>query len=91
MSLIGAVVGYVLTAFIVVLIVRMVLDWSGVVTSGPPWVRRARSLSHVGTEPVLAPVRRWLRPVRAGGVSIDVAFTVVFLVALILSQIAFAL
>jgi YggT family protein len=48
-------------------------------------------LTHAGTEPVLAPVRRVLRPVRAGGISIDLAFTAVFVVALILRSIAFSL
>lgn len=91
MSLIGALLGYVLTAFVVVLIARMALDWAGVLSYGPPWVRRARVLAHAGTEPVIAPVRRVLRPVRAGGLSIDLAFTAVFFVALILRSIAFSL
>ena len=90
MSLVGAVLGWVLTAFIVVLIARMVLDWAGVVSSGPLWVRRARSLAHAGTEPVIAPVRRRMPPMRAGGVGIDLAFTVVFLVAVILRAILFS-
>src|SRR5439155_25847875 len=38
---------------------------------------RARRLSHTLTEPVLAPVRRVLPPVRIGSVSLDLAFTVV--------------
>jgi YggT family protein len=91
MSLVGTVLGYVLTVFLVLLIARLVLDWAGVMTSGPRWVRQARTLTHAGTEPVIAPVRRVLRPVRAGGLSIDVAFTVVFVVALILRSIAFSL
>jgi YggT family protein len=33
---------------------------------------------------VIAPVRRVLRPVRLGGVSIDLAFTVVFLAVMLL-------
>ncbi len=90
-SLVASVIGWVLTAFIVVLLVRMVLDWSGVVTSGPPWVGRVRTLTHAGTEPVLAPVRKVLRPVRTGGIAFDLAFTVVFIVALILRTIAFSL
>ena len=48
-------------------------------------------LAHRATEPVIAPVRRVLRPVRTGGMSIDVAFTVVFFVAVILRSIAFSL
>lgn len=90
MGLVGAVLGWVLTAFIVVLVARMVLDWAGVVTRGPRWVGRARMASHAVTEPVIAPVRRVLPPMRTGGLAIDLAFTVVFIVALILRAIVFA-
>lgn len=48
MSLIGALVGYILSAFILLLIVRMVLDWTGVVASGPQWVGRVRGLRMLG-------------------------------------------
>lgn len=92
MSLIGTLLGFVLTVFVLVMVARLILDWVRVATSGgPPWVHRARMLAHAGTEPVIAPVRRVLRPVRAGGVSIDLAFTAVFIVALILRSIAFSL
>jgi YggT family protein len=91
MSLIGALVGYVLTAFILVLLARMVLDWSGVLANGPQWASRARGVTHALTEPVIGRVRRVLRPVRAGGVAIDLAFTAVFIAALILRSIAFSL
>jgi hypothetical protein len=40
MSLIGGLVGYALTAFILLLLARMVLDWSGVLASGPQWASR---------------------------------------------------
>lgn len=91
MSLVGTLVGYALTLFVLVLVARLVLDWVRVATVGPPWVRRACGLTHAATEPVIAPVRRMLRPVRAGGLSIDLAFTAVFIVALILRSIAFSL
>ncbi|MPZ84073.1 MAG: YggT family protein [Actinophytocola sp.] len=92
MSLIGTLLGYALTVFVLLMIARMVLDWVRVATSGGPWwVHRARTLAHAGTEPVIAPVRRVLRPVRAGGLSIDLAFTAVFVVALILRSVAFSL
>lgn len=91
MSVIGALLGYALTLFLIVLIARVVLDWAGVVTRGPLWVRRARALTQAGTEPVIAPVRRVLRPIRAGGLSIDLAFTAVFILAVILRSIAFSL
>lgn len=91
MSIVGTLLGYALTAFVLLMIVRLVLDWTGVVTSGPPWVRKTRALTYAGTEPVIAPVRRVLRPVRAGGISLDLAFTVVFILALILRSVAFSL
>ncbi|WP_158852497.1 YggT family protein [Saccharothrix deserti] len=91
MSIIGSLLGYALTVFVLLLIARLVLDWAGVVANGPRWVARARALTHVVTEPVIAPVRRVLRPVRAGGLSIDLAFTAVFVAVLILRSIAFSL
>jgi YggT family protein len=91
MSLIGTLLGYALSAFILLLIARLVLDWAGVLAIGRGWVGRARVLTHAGTEPVIAPVRRVLRPVRAGGLSIDLAFTAVFFAAVILRSIAFSL
>ncbi|MFD1050308.1 YggT family protein, partial [Kibdelosporangium lantanae] len=50
-----------------------------------------RSVTYALTEPVIGPVRRRIRPIRAGGVGIDIAFTVVFLAAVILRTIAFRL
>ncbi|WP_330254289.1 YggT family protein [Nocardia sp. NBC_00565] len=93
MSLIGTLLGLALTAFVLLLLARLVLDWVGVLANGshPQWVNRARELSHSWTEPVIAPVRRYLRPIRAGSISIDLAFTVVFIVALVLRSIAFSL
>lgn len=91
MSIIGVLLGYVVTAFIVLLLARLVLDWAGVLTSSPAWVSRARALTHAGTEPVIAPVRRVLRPVRVGDLSIDLAFTVVFVAALLLRSIVVSL
>lgn len=40
---------------------------------------------------MISPVRRVLQLVRASGLSIDLAFTAVFIVALILRSIAFSL
>lgn len=91
MSLIGALVGYILTLYILVLIARMILDWTGVVANGPQWATRARTLTHAWTEPVISRVRRVLPPVRVGGLALDLAFTAVFLAALILRSIAFSL
>jgi YggT family protein len=91
MSLTGTLLGYALTAFILLLISRLVLDWAQLLVNGRGWVDRARALTHAATEPVISPVRRVLPPVQAGGLSIDLAFTAVFVAALILRSIAVSL
>ncbi|MEV6557927.1 YggT family protein [Nocardia sp. NPDC051756] len=90
MSLIGTLIGYALTVFIVLLLARMVFDWMAALGNNPSWANRPRELTHAATEPVIAPVRRVLQPIRAGGLSIDLAFTAVFIVALVLRGIAFS-
>ncbi|MFC4942495.1 YggT family protein [Pseudonocardia sp. GCM10023141] len=85
MSVIGALLSFVLLVFLIVLVVRAILDWTGVLApGGGGWALKARDISHRVTEPVLAPVRRVLKPVRIGDVQLDLAFTVVFVAVLIL-------
>lgn len=91
MGLLATLLGFVVTLFILLLIFRMILDWVSLAGRGPYWTVRARRLAHAGTEPVIAPVRRVMPPIRAGGIGIDLAFTVVFVAALILRGILFSL
>lgn len=85
MAALGALLGWILLLFLIVLVVRAVLDWAGVLAPGSGgWAGRARDLSHQVTEPVIAPVRRVLKPVPIGGAQFDLAFTVVFVAVLIL-------
>jgi YggT family protein len=64
------------------LVARVVLDWTTVL-AGPSAAGSVRSRLIRGvtaaTEPILAPVRRILPPLRLGGISFDLAFVVVFL------------
>lgn len=85
--MIGFVLGWLLTLFILVLIGRMIIDWAMVLNARGSWVYPVRRFTHGVTEPVLAPVRRVLPPVRFGAVGIDLAFTVVFIAAIILRSI----
>ncbi|WP_328477388.1 YggT family protein [Actinoplanes sp. NBC_00393] len=77
-----ALVNLVLLAVQFLLIARAILDWS-VALAGPAMPGSFRSKATVGvtkvTEPILAPVRKVLPPLRVGGVSIDLAFIVLFL------------
>ncbi|AIG75242.1 Putative membrane protein [Amycolatopsis japonica] len=92
MSALGDIAGVLLTLFLIVLIVRMVLDWAvNLATRLPAWAFRVRDFAHRLTEPALAPVRRVVRPVRAGGVAFDLAFTLVFLGVVLLQSLAFSL
>jgi YggT family protein len=79
--LILALVSLVLFLLQILLVARAVLDWSTVL-AGPAVAGgfRARLMSGVYrvTEPILAPVRRVVPPLRLGGVSIDLAFIIVF-------------
>ncbi len=92
MSFIGSLLGTVLLLFWLVMLVRLVFDWVGVVSTGPApaWTSRVRDVSWSITEPVIAPVRRVLRPVRVGGVSIDLAFTAVLVGVLVLRTVVTA-
>ena len=76
MTTVGVLLGTLLLIFQIVLIARLVVDWVGVLAGGPEpgWRRGARRVTHTVTEPVLAPVRRVLRPVRIGSVGLDQVF-----------------
>jgi YggT family protein len=83
---VAGLLGVVLLLFEFVLIARMVVDWVGVLSpgGGRSGVYQARRITHGITEPVLGPVRRLLKPVRFGSVSIDLAFTAVFVAVIVL-------
>lgn len=85
MSAVGALLGLVLLVLEIVLVARVVLDWVGVLApGGGPGLVRARRFTHDLTEPLIAPVRRVLKPVRIGPVAIDLAFTAVFVAVVVL-------
>jgi YggT family protein len=84
-----ALVGLVLVLFELLLIARIVVDLVG--SLARPEARyeglgSVRRVIYRLTEPVLAPVRRVVRPVRMGGVSFDVALTLVFVAVIVLRQ-----
>lgn len=72
MSLIATLLVYVLYAFILVLIVRVIFSWLSPYPTNP-----VSRLAFRLTEPVLAPVRRWIPPVSG----IDLSPLVVWLAA----------
>ena len=92
MSAIGALIGQALLIFELILLARVALDWVGVLApAGGSGMVRARTWTHAVTEPVIAPVRRLVPPVRLGGVSIDLAFTLVFVAVIVLRSVVLTL
>ncbi|GAA2899389.1 YggT family protein [Pseudonocardia halophobica] len=84
--MIASLLGLLLVLFQLVLLARVVVDWIGVLSpgSGGSALYQARRVTHGITEPVIAPVRRVVRPVNLGGISLDLAFIIVFVGVLIL-------
>jgi YggT family protein len=92
MSAVGALLGLALLIFELVLVARVVLDWVGVLApAGAGQLGRVRRWTHAVTEPVIAPVRRLVRPLRVGSVSVDLAFTVVFVAVIVLRSVVLSL
>jgi YggT family protein len=92
MSAVGALLGLVLLIFELVLVARIVLDWVGVLAPGGGGeLVRARGWTHAVTEPVIGRVRRLVPPVRLGSVSIDLAFTVVLVLVVVLRSVVLTL
>ena len=98
MGLLGSLLGLVLLLFLLLLIARALLDWVGVLSArsagpsgGGVLLLKAREVTYRLTEPVIAPVRRVLKPVNLGGVQLDLAFTVVFIATLILRSVVTSL
>jgi YggT family protein len=82
-----ALVSLVLLLVQLLLVARAVLDWSvalaGPSTAGSFRYRLTRGVTAV-TEPILAPVRRVVPPLRVGGFAIDLAFIIVFFAIVLL-------
>jgi YggT family protein len=76
-----AVVAIVLQLFLLCLLGRIVLSWFP--PSGGGAMETVRSVLYTITEPVLAPVRSILPPVRLGGIGLDLSVTIVFILVLV--------
>jgi YggT family protein len=80
--------GLALLLFELLLIARIVVDLASVLAK-PGYeegLGQVRRVVYRLTEPVLAPVRRVVPPVRMGGVSFDLAVTLVFAAVVVLRQ-----
>ena len=86
-----ALVGYALNLFLLVLFAYSILSWvtvAGRLEYDSPVIKVQRVLGRI-CEPVLAPVRRIIPPVRVGGTGIDLSVLIVFLVVIVLTNTIF--
>ena len=74
----------VLTVFLIFMFLAMILSWVVALTRPPEWLYPFYRFVMRATEPVLAPVRRVIPPLRMGGMGVDVSFTLVFFIVYIL-------
>ena len=87
MVVVGSVIDLLLTTFIVLLFIRLIVDW--VQLFARSWVPRGPALVvlegvYSATDPPVKALRRVIPPLRLGGVAIDLSFIAVLLICYIL-------
>ncbi len=87
MAIIGGIIELVLSAFIVLLFVRLIVDWIQIFARS--WTPRGPVLVvlegvYSATDPPVKALRRIIPPLRLGGVAIDLSFVALLLICYIL-------
>ena len=81
------VVCVVLTAYTIILFVRVLVSWAFLFGFRPPYsgpLRTVLDLLDDVTEPVLRPLRALIPPIRAGGVGLDLSIIIAFVILAVL-------
>jgi YggT family protein len=86
-NILGQIIELVLGTFIVLLFVRLIVDWIQIFARS--WTPRGPVLVilegvYTATDPPVRAVRKVIPPLRLGGVAIDLSFIVVLLICYIL-------
>lgn len=90
MVIVGSVLIYLLYAFLLLLIARLILDY--VQLFARSWrptgvVLVLAEATYTVTDPPLRLLRRFIPPLRLGSVALDLSFTVLFIVVLVMIRI----
>ena len=86
-SVLMDVVCVVLTAYTIILFIRVLVSWAFMFGFRPPYsgpLRTILDLLDDVTEPVLRPLRALIPPIRAGGVGLDLSIIIAFVILAIL-------
>jgi YggT family protein len=81
------VVCVVLTAYTIILFIRVIISWAYMFGFRPPYsgpMRTILDLLEDVTEPVLRPLRALIPPIRAGGVGLDLSIIIAFVILAVL-------
>ena len=82
-----SVVCVVLTAYTIILFIRVIISWAYLFGFRPPYsgpLRTILDLLEDVTEPVLRPLRALIPPIRAGGVGLDLSIIIAFVILAVL-------
>ncbi|HKE53154.1 MAG TPA: YggT family protein [Actinomycetota bacterium] len=82
-----SVVCVVLTAYTIILFVRVLVSWAFLFGFRPPYsgpLRTVLDLLDDVTEPILRPLRALIPPIRAGGVGLDLSIIIAFVILAVL-------
>jgi len=87
MGIVGAVLYYALTVFLVILLFRLVMDW--VFQFARSWhpgkaMVVVLEATYTVTDPPLKLLRRFIPPLRLGGVALDLSFFVLMIIVYVL-------
>jgi len=77
----------VLTAYTIILFIRVLVSWAFLFGFRPPYSGRLRTVLDLlddVTEPVLRPLRALIPPIRAGGVGLDLSIIIAFVILAVL-------
>ncbi|HJU57848.1 MAG TPA: YggT family protein [Actinomycetota bacterium] len=77
----------VLTAYTIILFIRVLVSWAYLFGVRPPIsgpLRTVLDLIEDVTEPVLRPLRALIPPIRAGGVGLDLSIIIAFVILAVL-------
>lgn len=81
------VVCVVLTAYTIILFIRVLVSWAFLFGFRPPYsgpLRTVLDLLDDVTEPVLRPLRALIPPIRAGGMGLDLSIIIAFVILAVL-------
>ena len=90
MTIVRIVLFYVLSLYLLLLIGRLIIDW--VQAYSRSWtpsglLAAVAEIIYSATDPPLRLLRRYIRPVRLGNVALDLSYTLLFLVIVLLLRV----